>query len=389
MATKVLVLGGYGTTGTILSELLLEHGNADIVLAGRDLARAERAAHALAGRYPGRVTATTCDAADAASLAGALSGVGLVAVAASVLPHAQAIAEAALAAGADYFDLLLSSPVKLTALERLRPRIEAEGRCFITDGGIHPGLSAAMIRALEPAFGRLERADVGGLMKLDWAAYDFGHDTVMEFVNELADYRIETLHGGVWGKVAMRRAMRTIDFGSPFKAERCVPMALEELRLLPEHVPSLRDCGFYVAGFNPVVDNVIMPLGMVVMKVAPGLLAEPCAGVMSWALRRFARPPYGVVWRVEAAGRDTAGTPLGAVVRLEHADGYWLTAAAAACCLLQRLDGTLSDPGLHLQALAVDPQRLLADLQTMGVRLEARGVALDTILGKGAARPAE
>ena len=120
--------------------------------------RGEAAAAELGPRFPGRVTARAADAADAASLARAFDGVDLVAVAASVLEHAGTVAQAALDAGADYFDLLLSGEEKFAALERLRPRVEADGRCFITDGGIHPGLSAVLIRALAPAFGRLERA---------------------------------------------------------------------------------------------------------------------------------------------------------------------------------------------------------------------------------------
>ena len=57
-----------------------------------------------------------------------------------------------------------------------------------------------------------------------------------------------------------------------------------------------------------------------------------------------------------------------------HADGYWLTAASAAACLLQYLDGSLRTPGLHLQALAVEPSRFLRDLHAMGAQLAGRGV---------------
>ena len=63
------------------------------------------------------MTARAADAADAASLARAFDGVGLVAVAASVLEHAGTVARAALDAGADYFDLLLSGEEKFAALE--------------------------------------------------------------------------------------------------------------------------------------------------------------------------------------------------------------------------------------------------------------------------------
>jgi len=99
MGATVLVLGGYGITGRILSELLLEHGDAQIVLAGRSSEKGAAAAAALNRRFPGRVSARVADAADAASLSRALEGVDMVAVAASVLVHAGTVAEICVAAG--------------------------------------------------------------------------------------------------------------------------------------------------------------------------------------------------------------------------------------------------------------------------------------------------
>ena len=381
MTETILVLGGYGTTGKTLCELLLEHGDADVVVAGRSLEKAGAAASELGARFPGRVTARAADAADAASLARALDGAGLVAVAASVLTHAGTVTQAALDAGVDYFDLLLTSEEKFAALERLRSRLEAEGRCcFITDGGIHPGLSAVLIRALAPAFGRLERADVAGLLKVDWAAYDFQPSTIHEFANEFRDYRMETLRDGVWQKIEWRDAVRAVDFGPPWGSQRCSLMYMKELELLPEQLPDLRTCGFYVSGFNPVVDTTVLPLGMAVMKCAPDMLGRPYSRLLAWALRRFSRPPYGTVFQAEAEGEAQAGGALVAGLRVTHPDGYWLTAAAAAACLLQWQDGSLREPGLHLQALAADPSRMLRDLQAMGAGIEARGVDVGSLL---------
>lgn len=380
MSQKVLVLGGYGTTGRTLCELLLERADVEIVVAGRDLDKGESAAAELSRRFPGRVTARAADAADATSLARALDGVDLIAVAASVLQHVGTVAQAALDAGADYFDLLLSGEEKQAALERLRPRVRADGRCFITDGGIHPGLSAALIRALAPAFGRLERAEVGGLLLVDWDAYDFQQSTIREFATEFRDYRVEGLQDGVWTELKWRDATRSFDFGPPFGSERCTLMYMKELELLRGELPSLRDCGFYVSGFNPVANAVVM-LGVAVMKAAPELLGGPYSRLLAWSLRRFSRPPYGTVFQAEAEGEGPAGDALSVGLRITHPDGYWLTAAAAAACLLQWAGGSLREPGVHLQALAVDPARLLRDLHGMGAGLEGRGVAVAHLLG--------
>jgi len=418
MAATILVLGGYGTTGATLSELLLEHGDTRIVLAGRTLPRARALAAKLDARYPGRVSARRVDAGDPSSLDAAFADIDMVAVASSTLTDARTVIDAAVRAGIDYFDLQMSSETKLAALEARRERIEAEGRCFITDGGIHPGLAAVMIRAVAPSFARLEQADVAGLLRVDWTSYDFAQSTIHEFARELADYRVEALVDGSWSTREWKDAMKSFDFGPPFGRERCSLMYMEELRRLPEQLPSLRTCGFYISGFNTFTNAVMMPLGLLVMKLSPNGLGKPFARALTWSLRTFGRPPYGTVWQVEAEGvpagsvaaADPAAVATGSVaaadpaaarskgsadrvgvsgdrlragLRIMHPDGYWLTAASAAACLLQYADGSLRTPGVHLQALCVDPARLLRDLRRMGCRLEAYGLEKRRTLGLG------
>ena len=376
MGATVLMLGGSGVAGRILARLLLQESDAQVVIAGRDEARAARVAAQLGEQYsPARVSARRADAADAAAMDAALVGVDLLAVASSTPTHAGAVARAALRAGADYFDLQLSTAAKIDALETLSGRIVGEGRCFITDGGIHPGLSAAMIRALLPAFGRVERADASGLMRAEWSSYDVRPETLNELVDELRDFRVEALRDGVWRKVSWRDMQKRMDFGPPWGSEPCSLMYLEEMRRLPEVVPGLRESGFYVAGFNKVVDYLLMPAGMVGMRAAPDRLGPPFSRAMLWGLRRFSKPPYGTVFQAEVEG-DAAGAEgrrRCARLRVTHADSYFLTSAAAAACLLQYLDGTIRRPGLWLQGLAVEPGRFFTDLQRLGVGVAAQG----------------
>ena len=92
------------------------------------------------------------------------------------------------------------------------------------------------------------------------------------------------------------------------------------------------------------------------------------------------------MFQVEAEG-EIAGAAASAGLRITHPDGYWLTAAAAAACLLQWPDGSLREPGVHLQALATDPARLLRDLHRMGAEVSARGVDVAAVVG-GSVLPA-
>ena len=376
MTTRMLVLGGYGTAGAMLARLLLEQSDAEVVVAGRTAAKADALAAELAVAFGSRRCSARCvDAADPRALDDALTGIDIVVVASSTLAYVRTVAEAALRAGADYYDLQLSVRAKFEVLESLRERMERDGRCFITDGGIHPGLSAAMIRALLPAFSRLERADCSGLMRVDWKAFAFSTSTIHELIDEFRDYRIEALRDGVWTRVPSREMQRKIDFGPPWGRQTCALMVLEELPRLAQSLPELRECGFYVSGFGPAVDYLVLPLGMLALKVAPERLGPSYARLLAWTLKSTSRPPYETVFQVEAEG-VAAGPGVArrlARLRVAHGDGYCLTAAAAAACLLQYLDGSIRRPGLNLQGLVVEPGRFLTDLQKLGATVSVQG----------------
>jgi saccharopine dehydrogenase (NAD+, L-lysine-forming) len=364
--TTILILGGYGSTGRLIADALLRETDCHLVLAGRTLARAQTASAELGPR----VSALRADAADPASLDAAMTGIDLVVVASSTAPLAAAIAEAALRANADYFDVQYSAE-KLRALMPLAGRIAAAGRRFISDGGFHPGLPAVMVRHVAPCFDTLERAIVGSVIQEDWASWNVGIGTMEELLNEFRDYQALEYRDGAWRGMNWLSAWKPVymDFGPPFGRRACAPMFLEELRDLPTLLPGLRETGFYVGGFNWFVDGLVMPLALAGMRMAPGRLLRPLARLMGWGLKRFTRPPFGTLLRVEAAGLS-GGKPHTLNMTVGHADGYALTALAAVACLLQLLDGTISRPGLQLQAMAVDPARLLRDLARMGASVD-------------------
>ncbi len=364
--TTILILGGYGSTGRLIADALLRETDCHLVLAGRTLARAQTASAELGPR----VSALRADAADPASLDAAMTGIDLVVVASSTAPLAAAIAEAALRANADYFDVQYSAE-KLRALMPLAGRIAAAGRRFISDGGFHPGLPAVMVRHVAPCFDTLERAIVGSVIQEDWASWNVGIGTMEELLNEFRDYQALEYRDGAWRGMNWLSAWKPVymDFGPPFGRRACAPRFLEELRDLPTLLPGLRETGFYVGGFNWFVDGLVMPLALAGMRMAPGRLLRPLARLMGWGLKRFTRPPFGTLLRVEAAGLS-GGKPHTLNMTVGHADGYALTALAAVACLLQLLDGTISRPGLQLQAMAVDPARLLRDLARMGASVD-------------------
>lgn len=366
----VVILGGYGNTGRAFARLLLEHSPARVVIAGRNADRARGQAESLNAEVPGeRASWRRAEAADEVSLGEAFRGASLVVAASSTSPMVTQVARAALVAGADYLDPQYST-AKLTALRRLAPEIEAARACFVTDGGFHPGLPAALVRLAAGRMDGLRRARVASVIQIDWKAIEISPATVLELVHEFRDYKTLHYRNRAWRSLTWLESLRPIwvDFGHGYGRRYTMPMFLEELRSLPGMIPTLEETGFYVGGFNPVVDFLILPLGMAWLAIPGGRGAAPFGRLLLWGLRRFTSPPYGTLLQLEAEA-GPPGSERRLRVEVAHPDGYHLTAAPMVGCALQILDGTARRPGLHLQALLVEPERLMLDLRRMGVEV--------------------
>ncbi len=363
-----MILGGSGNTGRALARLLLQETDASIILAGRNLDKAILYARTLNQDHPGyRVRVTQLDAASAEGLDRSFNGVDLVVVASSTTQYLHQIAIAALKAGADYIDIQYSLK-KIATLRSMEEAIRQAGRCFITDGGFHPGLPAFMVRYTAQFFDQLECARVGSVIKQDWKSLQVGDESVSELVELINDYEMLIFKASQWIKVSMFSTSDLIhmDFGDVFGKQYCAPMMLEEMRQLPGIYPALTDTGFYVGSFNWFVDWVIMPIAMLSMKVSPRAALKPMGRWMHWGLKAFSKPPYGTLLRVEANGKKD-GSPKKIAVTISHADGYVFTAIPVAACILQYLDGSARNPGLWFQALVVEPMRFMRDMQRMGI----------------------
>jgi saccharopine dehydrogenase (NAD+, L-lysine-forming) len=148
-------------------------------------------------------------------------------------------------------------------------------------------------------------------------------------------------------------------------------MFLEEMRPIPDLYPDLEETGFFVGGFNWFVDWFISPLVMVMARISPQRGVEMGASLMRWGLDIFSKPPYGTLLKLEARGIQ-GGEQKSLDVVVYHKDGYMITAIPVAACLLQYLDGTIRKPGLWFQALVVEPERFMSDMERMGVDIQVQ-----------------
>lgn len=282
----------------------MQESDVRLVLAGRSIEKANVAAASLNAQFEGnRVSATYADASDPISLSKALDGVDFIVVASSTSEYAEQVARAALDAGVDYLDIQYSTK-KTEVLKAMAEEITSSGNCFITEGGFHPGMPAALIRYAAQYFDQLQTAVVGSVIKVDWAELSLSESTLFEFMEEIRDYKALVFKQGQWQKAKLggMTAYIAMDFGGEFHKQYCVPMFLEEMRFIPDMFPSLSKTGFFVGGLNWFVDWLVFPLSMAGLRVFPQAARKPMAMLMKWGLNTFSKPPYGTMLKVEAAG---------------------------------------------------------------------------------------
>jgi saccharopine dehydrogenase (NAD+, L-lysine-forming) len=316
-----------------------------------------------------RTRACQADAADPESLRVAFQGMDWILVAASTARYAENVARAALEAGAHYLDIQYANS-KYKALRQLETEIHKRNLCFITDGGFHPGLPAALVRRAAQIVDNLETANVSSVIQVDWRGLSLAQSTADEMIEEVMDSAMEYFQGGKWKKANWlgTSGVRYFEFGPEFGRRYTMPMTLEEIRLLPQAFPTLRETGFYVGGFNWFVDWLVFPLAFAALKLFHGRAIRPMGRLLLWGLVRFSRPPFKTILKLEASGTHE-GKLAGLEIWLSHPDGYVLTAVPAVACLLQCLEGSALKPGLWAQAWVVEPEQFLQDIERMGIEV--------------------
>ena len=362
--TKILILGGTGYTGRLIARHLLEQSAVTITIAARHIDKAQIFADELNQQFTGqRVSAVYADAAVAATLQKAFRGQNLIIVAAPTTACAGTVIRAALEVGADYLDVQLSAK-KFALLQSFSGEIERAGRCFITEAGFHPGLPAALVRFAAAHLDTLENATTVGYINMGKnLPYT---DAVDELIEVFKGYQAQVYKNGKWTKPNSFE-MRKIDLGEDIGKKNCYSMFFEELRPLPEIYSSLKEVGFFISETHWVSDWVVMPIALAWLKINPNAVRQ-IGKLIWWGMSNFNKPPYRIELQVQANGtKNNKLTQIKAAVA--HPDGYELTAIPVVATLLQYLDGSANKPGLWMMGHLAEPERLMKDMQKMGVQV--------------------
>lgn len=369
MPAKILLAGGYGQAGHLIADYLLREQTAvELTISGRNLKKAQNTVSRLKEAHPqATISALALDLSDQGALDAALNGIQLLIVASSTISYTGMVAQSCLHAGVDYYDIQLSAPQKLEALRKLRPPIESEGRCFITDGGFHPGILAALARYAALQFDELNQANIYVALRVDWSAMAVTPGTREEFVEEFKTYSSNIYQGGHWTTPPIWKTY-PYDFGQPIGRISCAPMYFEEMRILPKAIPTLQETGVFISGFNPATDYLVLPLLLAGFRFLPDRWHSALVNLFWWSLR-FCRPPFLARLVLEAGGLRQ-GELHTLQLQLSHVDSYVLTAIPVVATLLQYLDGTARKPGLWFQGEVVEPERFFSDIRRMGISMK-------------------
>jgi saccharopine dehydrogenase (NAD+, L-lysine-forming) len=366
---SVLILGGSGLAGGHIASALLVSPKVSVVLGARGAAQLDRAAADLASKHStDRVSTTVVDATNPASLARAMDGAGIVVMAAHVKEFGAVVAQAAIDAGADVVSINASRTPH--PMEPLRAQAERLGRCLVTDAGASPGLPPFLMRLAGGRLDRMETVFVAGAVS---NPNGWPPDTLTEVVDELSHLEPLLWRDGSWQRRRAAGALdaRSFDLGPQWGHRRCSLLFTEELRDIPQLFPSLREAGGF-ASMNHFVDLVALPAAFMATKLAPKKGRRPASRLLGWGMRRFARPPFGVILVVEASG-ELDGTPSQVRVSIGHRNEYEATGLVVATYIAQWADPTFPSartPGLHPMGLIVEPEPFLHGLANHGFRIE-------------------
>ncbi|MFA6457302.1 MAG: saccharopine dehydrogenase NADP-binding domain-containing protein, partial [Bacteroidota bacterium] len=360
--TTILLLGGYGGVGRTLATLLLQETEVLLIIAGRHKEQADAVAAKLNQQFPGtRVSSRYADASKPESLLTAFQEVQLVIVLITVPALVKQIAQAALAAGCDYMDILVSEST-IRDLNELAPSITQQKRTVITQGGFHPGLPAVFVRYAAQFFDVYEKASIGMAMN---ARFERAEQAA-EILPLITDFNAEICRSGSWRRATYKDTVQ-LDMGTRFGTKQLFPMPMVELKLVQKRY-NLQETGVYVSGFNWFVDYLVMPLIFIMDKIKKGMATGILLKLFTWGVNSFSSPYQGVAFLNEAEGVKD-GKRRKVRILAEHNDAYQFTAIPITACVKQYCDGTLS-PGLQMMGHTVDEQKLFREMERMGVSIE-------------------
>jgi hypothetical protein len=305
---RVLVVGGSGAFGARLVAALVAASSFDIIVAGRDLRRAEAAIASVTASRPDdrtRLTALTMDCRQ--TTAGALAATGAFAVVDAAGPFQGGdyrLARAAIAAGVHYLDLADARNF-VAGFDTLDDAARGAGVVALTGASTTPALTNAVLDELTQGWARVVRTDIamspGSRVRQGLCVAQSILSYAGRPVRVLADGAWRTEFG--WGMTVRRRV--------PGLGRRWLSLVeTPDLDIVP-HRYRVAETALFRAGLDVAVLH--RGLGWLSLLVKAGLVQSLAPWARSARAMAGLLAPFGGTrgyMSVEAYGYDAEGLPL-------------------------------------------------------------------------------
>jgi hypothetical protein len=353
---RIGVLGATGRAGRMISLSLVEHSGHDVVLIGRDKNRLEKLQKEIGSVSTFFPAFTVVSIDNQLSLNIAFKDIDMLVIAISSVESLPNVIDAALESKTDCFDILLCSDRKRIILTSYQNRIYEAGIIYITDGGYHPGLPAAMARLAEWVSPSLSTINIYSSFGVDWGDKLFSEQEKIMFLKDVLSTKMCFLEEGQW-----RTGMKIMNFHLNGKTQDFFPVDLDEIRELILYVPTLINAGFFIAGFGRFIDYIMMPIFVLLVKISPrsiGIIAR----LFALTLKMLCRNENYALLHLSAEGPHEE-----VEMTVSYGDAYGLTALPVVAFLNQYNNNERKNPGIYRQVFYVYPVEFIDDLQRMGV----------------------
>lgn len=303
MVTRVLIIGGYGNFGSYITRALADDENIHLLIGGRSAEKATAFAATLNANHPAEGHAIDIDG----NLAEALGRIAPDVVVHTTGPFQtqdHRVAQACIAQGCHYIDLADARDFVAT-IDLLDADAKARDVLVVSGASSVPCLTAAVIDAYLPSFGRLDAVDYGISAAQHTNRGLATTSAVLSYVGKpipmLRDGQIRTVYG--WEDT---HAVRYPELGNRLFGNCDIP----DLALFPQRYPTLRSMRFAAGHELKLLHIGTRLLGLLVRLGIIGSLSDHAESLLrlAFAFDRFGSGRSGFHMILAGIGRD--GKPL-------------------------------------------------------------------------------
>jgi len=349
---KVLILGGYGTFGGRLAQLLADEPRLTLVISGRSLAKAQAFCESRKARAAMVPLAFDRDGAVEAQLRAAAPD--LVVDASGPFqaygPDPYGVVEAALALRINYLDLADGADF-VSGIARFDAEARACGIFVLAGVSSFPVLTAAAVRRLSPGLARLDTV-TGGIAPSPYANVGLN---VIRAIASYAGRPVKLVRDGQpaigYGLVESRHFTIAPPGRMPLRPIRFSLVDVPDLRVLPLLWPGLRAVWMGAGPVPAIWHRALTHLAWAVrFKLLPSL--APLAGLMQATMKRlsFGEHRGGMFIAVEGVGADGGKLVRSWHLLAEGEDGPLIPSMAAEAIVRRSLAGKSPQPGARAAA---------------------------------------